>query len=168
MTTLSLQYINSFVCRLTCAGYVWRVLHHFNGTQRFYAESSDAHCTSDKWYSSGGLNVKVSAFLMTGWRKAPLISEMPPARVIPPELGVCVSETQRGSMHMIVWISVKSRVCVGVWMNVWDYVCWQMGVNGHPTICTHPTHKYTHTTTRKTWTAEAKPDLLKDWSLSMF
>lgn len=85
---------------------------------------------------------------MTGWRKAPLISEMPPARVIPPELGVCVSETQRGSMHMIVWISVKSRVCVGVWMNVWDYVCWQMGVNGHPTICTHPTHNYTHNYTQ--------------------
>lgn len=39
------------------------------------------------------VDVKASTVLMTGWRKAPLISEMLAARVIPPELGVCLSET---------------------------------------------------------------------------
>lgn len=36
------------------------------------------------------VDVKVSTVLMTGWRQAPLISEMLAARVILPELGVCL------------------------------------------------------------------------------
>lgn len=124
-----IPYFNNIIFAGSCAGYVWRLPHHLH---RLYAESSAARCTSDKWYSSGGCGCELSTVLMTGWRQAPLISEMLAARVILPELGVCLWETESEYTYDCL------NFCQVEGMSGWtcDTMCWQMGVNGYPTTCT--------------------------------
>lgn len=86
------------------------------------------------------VDVKVSAVLMTGWRKAPLISEMLAARVIPPELGVCLSETESeyayGCLNFCQVEGMSGTTCETLCVDRWGLMAIQQYA--------HPINKYTH------------------------